>query len=98
MASRFDAADAPPGAAAVIARHVFYNASSFDGYDTGANAADDAAIAVDKGALLHGMSANFANVTSYAKGINGLIIDLANAPAVAVPSLADFDFGTAVRP
>jgi hypothetical protein len=38
-------ADAP---AAVLARHVFYNGSAFDGGDSAADARDDAAIAPDK--------------------------------------------------
>ncbi|HYW79673.1 MAG TPA: lamin tail domain-containing protein, partial [Thermoguttaceae bacterium] len=55
------AADPSPGtneielpAAEVIGRHVFYNNSQFDGLDAAANAADDAAIATDKQALLAG--------------------------------------------
>jgi len=54
----------------VLGRYVFYNNSSFD----------DNAIAGDKRALLPGQTANFTNYTSYEKGINGLMIDIA-APA-----------------
>src|SRR5678809_602144 len=41
-----------PAPAIVVARHVFYNHSAFDGSDADANAADDGAIAPDKNALL----------------------------------------------
>ena len=49
----------------VSGRHVFYNNSSFG-----------ATIATDKTALLPGEQASFANYTSYAKGINGIVIDI----------------------
>ncbi len=61
----------------VVGRHLFYNDSSFDGDDAGANAADDGAIAPDKIAHLPGMGlATTASVSSYVHGINGLIIDI----------------------
>ena len=87
-----------PAGASVVGRHVFYNFSSYDGNDPGANAADSAAIATDKVALLPGQTSSFANVTNYARGINGVIIDLANLPPIAAPGVADFDFDPAVRP
>ena len=68
-------------AAAVTGRRVFYNNSAFDGSSAAANAADDNAIATDKVALLPGGTATFLNYTSYAKGINGVMIDVANLPA-----------------
>ena len=71
-------------------RHVFYNNSAWDGNDTGANAADDAAIATNKSALLPGETANFANYTSYSKGINGVMVDMSGA--ITTPTLADFAF------
>lgn len=73
-----------------MGRSVFYNNSAFDGKDPTAGPADDAAIATDKSALLPGGVAQFSNLTSYAKGLNGLMIDLAGAPGL--PSAADFDF------
>jgi hypothetical protein len=76
----------------VAARHVFYNNSSFDGHSATANAADDGAVAVDKHALLPGDSATFENVSSYAKGINGVMVDVADLPAGATPTAADFTF------
>ena len=61
---------------AVVGRRVFYNNSAFDGNNPAPGAADDAAIATDKVALLPLHSAALANVTSYSKGINGVMIDM----------------------
>ncbi len=77
-------------AASVVGRCVFYNNSSFDGNDPAANASDDAAIATDKTALLPGGTASFANYTSYSRGINGVMVDIQNAPGT--PTVADFAF------
>ena len=74
----------------VMGRHIFYNNSSFDGRSPDANAADDSAVATDKQALLPGQTATFANYTSYASGINGIMIDLANGGAPV--SEANFTF------
>jgi hypothetical protein len=81
-----------PVPATVAARHVFYNHSAFDGNDAAANAADDGAIATDKQALRPGQTATFSNVTSYSRGINGVMIDVANLPAGAAPTAGDFSF------
>ncbi|GAF84673.1 unnamed protein product, partial [marine sediment metagenome] len=83
---RVIAAIGPP----VYGRHVFYNNSAFDGNDLPANAADDAAIATDKQALLPGQTATFANYTSYSRGINGIMIDLPDLGGT--PTAADFVF------
>lgn len=77
---------------AVIGRRVFYNNSSFDGNDPTANAQDDAAIAMDKRALLPGQTATFDNYTSFSRGINGIMVDVANPPDGAIPTTADFRF------
>jgi hypothetical protein len=77
---------------AVMSRQVFYNQSKFDGSDATANANDDAAIATDKSALLPGGTASFANYTSYGRGLNGIMVDIANLPAGAVLSANDFSF------
>jgi hypothetical protein len=79
-------------AAAVLARQVFYNRSTFDGNNPAANASDDNAIATDKRALLPGGAATFANVTSYSRGLNGVFIDVRNF--TAAPTAADFVFRT----
>jgi len=75
----------------VVARRLFYNNSKYDGYQVAAGASDDLAIATDKVAYQsNGAMANFANVSSYAKGINGIAIDLAG-PHGAITA-ADFTF------
>ena len=68
-------------AATVAGRYIFYNRSSFDGADPAATAGDDAAIALDKLALLPGQAATFDSVTTYSRGINGVMIDVAGLPA-----------------
>ena len=93
----------PAAAATVAGRHVFYNNSDFDAQTPGAGPRDDAAIAPDKVAHLDTPDNDpptFSNVTSYAKGINGVMIDLANLPPGAEPALTseDFDFHGALRP
>jgi ELWxxDGT repeat protein len=92
--------DAAPHAT-IVARHVFYNHSSFDGNDAAANAADDAAIATDKNALLAGQDRlpGFDNVTSFDRGINGIMIDVKDLPVIdALLDVSDFDFGGAGAP
>jgi hypothetical protein len=81
-------------AATVMGRRVFYNNSAFDGADPAANSKDDAAIATDKRALLPGQSATFANYTSYFRGINGVMVDVAGLPPDATLSADDFAFRT----
>jgi cytochrome c len=87
--------------AGVEGRRVFYNNSGFDGRSAAANAADDAAIATDKQALLPGAArGGFANVTSYNKGLNGVMIDVRGLPAGTRLSADDFLFkaGTSSDP
>ncbi|NLF29625.1 MAG: hypothetical protein GX591_01915 [Planctomycetes bacterium] len=74
----------------VVARHVFYNNSAFDGYDAAANEGDDDAIATDKTPLLPGQKATAVNYTGYDRGINGIMIDIAGVPGT--PTAADFAF------
>lgn len=69
-----------PVPATVHGRHVFYNNSAYDGFDPGASARDDGAIAPDKQALRPGQRATFANVTSYTRGINGVMVDVSVLP------------------
>lgn len=76
---------------AVIDRHVFYNSSVFDGNGAAVGAADGNAIASDKDPLLPNGIASFANYTSYSRGINGIMIDIANLPS-AGPDLVAGDF------
>jgi hypothetical protein len=62
----------------VTGRYVFYNNSAFDGGNPGADAADDAAIDTGKSALtaLLGGQAGFDQITSYSRGLNGIMIDV----------------------
>ena len=89
----FSAVTPPPPApdpAAVVGRHVFYNNSAFDGWNAVANAADDAAIAADKLPLRSGQTASFVNYTSYSRGLNGIMVDV--AALAGTPRAADFSF------
>jgi len=74
--------------AAVVGRHVFYNHSAFDGSDASANAADDSAIAPNVQALFPDEKATPANYTSYSRGINGIMVDIAGLADAAGLSLA----------
>ena len=80
---------------AVNNRAIFYNNSSFDGNSTAINSADDAAIATDKSALLPGSTATFANYTSYSKGINGIMVDMAGLTGTITASDFTFKVGNA---
>jgi fibronectin type 3 domain-containing protein len=74
----------------VVGRWIFYNNSVFDGNDSTANANDDAAIAPDKQALLPGQASTFANFTNYSRGINGIMVDIADL--AGTPTASDFSF------
>jgi hypothetical protein len=69
----------------VVARYIFYNNSAFD------RTSDDAAIATDKTALLPGGQASFANYTSFSRGVNGLMLDVAGLASGTLRS-SDFEF------
>jgi predicted RNA-binding protein with TRAM domain len=84
--------DGPAPAPAVAGRYVFYNHSALDGNNFAANSADDAAIASGKQALLPGGTAGFANLTSYSRGINGVMLDISSMPGGPGPTAADFVF------
>jgi len=107
-AASWIAAATTPGTATfdpvVLGLHVFYNGSAFDWdlsadidgdgqFDPGENGLnDDAAVATDKRPLLPGEIATSANYTSYSRGINGVMIDLANLPTTKTPVAGDFRF------
>ncbi|MBN2474600.1 MAG: lamin tail domain-containing protein [Pirellulales bacterium] len=78
--------------AGVVDRHIFYNESVFDGNTAAVNAQDDGAIAADKQALLPGETATFANYTSYDRGINGIMVDIAGLPNPVALGVDDFRF------
>jgi ELWxxDGT repeat protein len=90
---RLDAGGAP--AATVAAAHVFYNHSALDGNDASANAGDDAAVAPDKSALGAGQAPTFTHITSYSRGINGVMLDVSRLPAGATWAASDFTFRAA---
>jgi hypothetical protein len=76
---------------AVVGRRLFYNQSSFDGNNAAANAADNGAIATDKTAYLPGSgTTTFANVSSYARGINGIMVDISGPHGTITAN--DFSF------
>ncbi len=76
----------------VVGRYVFYNDSAWDGNSVAPDPNDDLALAVDKSALLPGQQAEFSHSTSYAKGLNGLMIDVDDLAAGTVLTAADFRF------
>jgi ELWxxDGT repeat protein len=80
----------PPPPSAVVGRYVYYNNSAYDGPFTSSGPRDDAAVAPDKAALLPGQSASFANVTSYGRGLNGVMVDVRGLPRGTTPGADDF--------
>lgn len=84
-----------PGLSSIVGRHIFYNNSAFDARDPAATAGDDGAIATDKTALLPGGTSSFGNMTSYTRGINGIIIDVAGSHGQI--TAADFEFHLGLR-
>ena len=83
------ASDAWRKNAGVVERWAFYNQSNFDRNLQAADASDDIAVAADKKPLLPGQTASFLNVTSYSRGINGVMIDMFGL--IGTPTAADFD-------
>ena len=80
---------------AVVGRHVFYNRSNFDGGAAAADAQDDAAVARDKVPYRSAASSAaappvFANVSTYSRGINGVMVDLSGLFG-RTPRAADFE-------
>ncbi len=89
-------ADAP---STVTGRKLFYNQSGtggatvrYDGNNLAINSLDDNAIATDKVAYLPSApgAATFANMSSYSKGINGIMVDISGTHPSIGPS--DFEF------
>ena len=83
-------------AATVVGRHIFYNNSAYDSVsddDAIAPSPDNASdMSLGKTALLPGEVATFENYTSYSRGINGIMVDLANTVDVSLISASDFTF------
>ena len=79
------------GPSTVAGRELFYNNSFFDGSDVGANAGDEGALAPTLAAYRPGDGLAAAqSVSSYTRGINGLIIDVAGNHGPL--SVSDFKF------
>jgi len=87
----------PISTSSIVGRKLFYNQSGtaspsrYDGNNAAINSLDDRAIATDKVAYIPGTgAATFANVSSYTKGINGIMIDISGAHGTI--TAADFTF------
>jgi uncharacterized delta-60 repeat protein len=78
----------------VWAVRVFYNNSAFDGRDPAAGAADDAAVAPGK-APRPGPQSSADDVTGYSRGLNGIMVDVANLPFGQTLTADDFAFRAA---
>ena len=85
--------------AAVVGRFLFYDQSAFDGGLAGVNAADDAAIAPGKTPLLptDGL-ATFSSVSSYSRGINGVMVDISGAHGTITANVALLGAGQCQTP
>ena len=79
-----------PAGTRVVGRHLFFNNSEYDDDDRSADKRDDGAIAEEKEALLPGRRANAENVSSYTRGINGVMVDVARLPSGASVGAGDF--------
>ncbi|MEZ6116392.1 MAG: Ig-like domain-containing protein [Pirellulaceae bacterium] len=86
--------------ASIADRRIFYNNSAFDGNNSTANVADDNAVApnpteatspeLGKTAYLPGTGqATFQNYTSYSRGINGIMVDIADLSVEATLATVD---------
>jgi hypothetical protein len=88
-----------PPSAIVLHRQLFYNDSKYDNGDANINSFDDEAIAIDKVAYFEDAGdATFDNVSSYTKGINGIIIDIAGSGGLLLPSDFIFKVGNSNSP
>ena len=77
----------------LIAAHVFYNNSAFDGNDSSITVDDDLAIASNKQPLTAEVGqATFVHYTSYSRGINGIMVDIQGLSDTMPVDLGDFDF------
>ncbi|MGD9722530.1 MAG: beta strand repeat-containing protein [Pirellulales bacterium] len=82
-----------PSSSSVVARRIFYNQSAFDGNNASITVADDGAIAPDKTAYLPGDGlAGFQHITSYSRGINGIMVDMSSNTSHTAITANDFVF------
>jgi len=80
----------PAQNAAIVGRRLFYNNSAADNNNPSPGIDDDNAIDDGKQALLPGSAVGEANVTSYGRGVNGIMIDIENL--TYDPVVGDFAF------
>ena len=80
--------------ASVVGRYLFYNGSHYDRGDSAISELDDDAIATDKSAYVYEdpNASTFANVSSYSKGINGIMLDISGPHG----NITEFDFNFVV--
>ena len=79
----------PAANSTVLDRRLFYNQSAFDDGTAAISLLDKNAIATDKSAYLPDAGiATFSSVSSYSRGINGIIIDISGSH----PSISPADF------
>ncbi len=79
----------------VVGRELFYNQSTWDGGADSITTSDDAAIATDKTAYLPGAGApSSTNLSSYFRGINGIMVDLLGDGSHTSIAANDFVFKT----
>jgi len=76
-------------ASSVVNRQVFYNRSPSTAFGDGSGNPINA-IDTSKSVLLPGQTSSFNSYSNYTKGLNGLIVDVANL--AEIPSSADFQF------
>ena len=78
-----------PQNSSIVGRHIFYNQSMFDGQNPAVTSADDNAIATDKSPYFPGGGiAPTSSMTSFQKGINGIMVDIAGTHG----AITDADF------
>ena len=102
--SSWIAAAPSPGTVQMLAgAYLFYNNSAFDGRNPAATVQDDSAIAPDKRPLRpEDAQAGFCNYSSYSRGINGLMFDLAGLPSAptleTLGQFFQFKVGNSINP
>jgi ELWxxDGT repeat protein len=80
---------AAAASSSVVDRRLFYNRSTSSIFGDGTG---NPIHAIDSGknALLPGQTSTFANYTNYFRGLNGLVVDMADLPGA--PTASDFEF------
>ena len=89
---RFEPLECRHVLSAVVGTFLFYDNSHFDGGVTGINPADSAAISDRSAYRPNGTTAISSAVSSYTRGINGIMIDLSAGGSHAAIDASDFVF------